>query len=92
MRGRRYLVAITDTALDAEERRQIEAAGAVILGYVLSNGHRVSIDPAGISRLRALPFIVWLGEPPSARPPTRPAPARHLESVRTPDSPGFPRA
>ena len=37
-RGRRYLVAITSTSLDADQLRQLDAAGATLLGYVPVHG------------------------------------------------------
>ncbi|MCI0658114.1 MAG: hypothetical protein L0170_13770, partial [Acidobacteria bacterium] len=64
-RGQRYLVAIGVASLEPDQRRQIEAAGATILGYVPAHGYRLRIDPARVDALRSLPFIAWLGEPPA---------------------------
>src|SRR5436309_11982399 len=63
-RGRRYLVAIANASLGIAQLRQMESAGADVLGYVPTNGYRVRLDPANVDRLRALPFIAWLGAPP----------------------------
>ncbi len=64
-RGQRYLVAIGVASLEPDQRRQMEAAGATILGYVPAHGYRLRIDPARVDALRSLPFIAWLGEPPA---------------------------
>src|SRR5213594_1604508 len=50
-RGRRYLVAIASASLDAAQLRQIENAGAAVLGYIPTNGYRVRIDPANVDGL-----------------------------------------
>src|SRR2546422_3797418 len=63
-RGRRYLVAITSTSLDADQLRQLDAAGATLLGYVPVHGYRLRIDPGHLDSVRVLPFVAWLGEPP----------------------------
>ena len=63
-RGRRYLVAIASGPLDPDQRRQLEQAGASVLGYIPDHGYRVRIDPAAVDSVGALPFLVWLGEPP----------------------------
>ncbi|MCI0408196.1 MAG: hypothetical protein L0191_06485, partial [Acidobacteria bacterium] len=64
-RGQRYLVAIGMASLEPDQRRQMEAAGATILGYVPAHGYRLRIDPTRVEALRSLPFIAWLGEPPA---------------------------
>ena len=63
-RNRRYLVAIVSDKLDADQRRRLEQAGASVLGYLPDNGYRVVLDPAASDSVRALPFVVWLGETP----------------------------
>jgi hypothetical protein len=63
-RDRRYLVAIASGPLDPDQRRRMEQAGAFVLGYIPDHGYRVRIDPAAVDSVSALPFIVWLGEPP----------------------------
>ena len=63
--GRRYLVAVANAPLDPAQLRRMETAGAVILGYIPTNGYRVRIDPGDVDRLRALPYIAWVGEPPA---------------------------
>ena len=64
VRGRRYLVVIVSETLDAAQRHQLKQAGASVLGYLPDNGYRVRLDPAAYDSVRALPFVVWLGEPP----------------------------
>jgi hypothetical protein len=63
-RGRHYLVAIVSGPLDADQRLQLKQAGASVLGYLPDNGYRVRLDPAAFDSVRALPFVVWLGESP----------------------------
>jgi hypothetical protein len=63
-RGRRYLVAVASKPLDPDERRQLEQAGAAVLGYLPELGYRVRVPPAAVESIRALPFVVWLGVPP----------------------------
>jgi subtilase family protein len=63
-RGRRYLVAIAAAPLDPDQRRRMEAEGAMILGYLPLHGYRLRIDPSRVASLRALPFLAWIGEPP----------------------------
>src|SRR6266705_1103126 len=82
-RGRRYLVAIAAAPLDPAQIRQVETAGATVLGYIPTNGYRVRIDPANVDRLRALPFIAWLGEPP-AHLKVQPELSTRAESGRAP--------
>ncbi len=82
-RGRRYLVAIATASLDPAQLRQIETAGAAVLGYIPTNGYRVRIDPADVDGLRALPFIAWLGEPP-AHLKVQPELSTRAESGRAP--------
>src|SRR5215510_124878 len=53
-RGQRYLVAISIASLQPEQRRQMEAAGATLLGYIPAHGYRLRIDPARIDSLRSL--------------------------------------
>jgi len=61
---RRYFVAITSASLDPEQRRQMESAGAIVLGYIPAHGYRLHTLPVNVESLRALPFVVWMGEPP----------------------------
>ncbi|MBI3449669.1 MAG: S8 family serine peptidase [Acidobacteria bacterium] len=63
--GRRYLVAMTAAPLSPEERAQMEASGAQLLGYVPDGGYRLRVSPYFEDDLRALPFVEWLGETPS---------------------------
>ncbi len=63
-RGRRYLVAITGGPLDAEQRFRLEREGARLLGYLPVNGYRVRVSPQREEKIRALPFVAWLGELP----------------------------
>ncbi len=62
--GRRYLVAMTRGPLDERERAALESSGAAILGYIPENGYRVRLSPHDEERVRALPFIAWLGTLP----------------------------
>jgi len=61
---RRYLVAIASVSLDPGQLRQMEKAGATILGYVPTHGYRLRVDPAHMDSVRSLSFVAWLGEPP----------------------------
>ncbi|HEV8702942.1 MAG TPA: S8 family serine peptidase [Candidatus Polarisedimenticolia bacterium] len=63
-RGRRYLVAITRAALDAEARRLLEVAGAELIDYLPVHGYRLRLSPEAEDRVRGLPFIAWLGALP----------------------------
>ena len=63
-RGARYLVAITRAALDAEERRLLQAAGAELLDYLPVHGYRLRLTPAAEDSVRSLPFVAWLGALP----------------------------
>lgn len=70
--GRRYLVAMTRGPLDAEQRALIGAAGAQVIGYIPLDGYRVRLDPRAEGKVRALPFVRWLGElPPLTKLPPR---------------------
>lgn len=64
-RGRAYQVAITRAGLDAEGRRSLERAGAEILDYLPVHGYRVRLAPESIEAVRALSFVLWLGEIPT---------------------------
>ena len=63
-RGRRYLVAVTRAALDAEQRRLLEVAGAGLLDYFPVHGYRIRVSPEAEARVRGLPFVAWLGPLP----------------------------
>ncbi|HKB08766.1 MAG TPA: hypothetical protein VKF61_10850, partial [Candidatus Polarisedimenticolia bacterium] len=63
-RGRKYLVAVVRAPLSADERRLLESAGAQLLDYVPVRGYRVRLDPGAEAKIRGLPFVAWLGEPP----------------------------
>src|SRR5262245_24893171 len=63
--GRRHLVAITDAALTAEQRHDLELAGATLLGYLPVHGYRLRVAREDESAVRALPFVTWLGELPA---------------------------
>ena len=63
--GRRYLVAITPGPLTADQRRQLEAAGAELLDYLPVHGYRLRLHPKAEAAVRALPFVAWLGELPA---------------------------
>ena len=65
--GRRYLVAIARGPLDAGERRSLEQAGAELLDYLPVYGYRLRAAPETESAIRALPFVLWLGELPPWR-------------------------
>ena len=62
---RRYLVAIADGPLDGAERARMESAGAELIDYFPDNGYRVRLAPDAEPALRALPFLVWVGELPA---------------------------
>src|SRR5260221_11199432 len=64
-RGSRYLTAVTRGPMGPQERAEIERLGAEVLGYLPVNGYRIRVQPALEAALRRLPFIVWLGAPPS---------------------------
>jgi hypothetical protein len=63
--GRRHLVAITDAALTAEQRHDLELAGATLLGYLPVHGYRLQVSPQNEAAVRSLPFVTWLGELPA---------------------------
>ena len=63
-KGRRFLVAVTTAPLDPGQRKEMEASGAKVLGYIPENGYRIRIDPAQVDALRGLSFVAWVGEPP----------------------------
>jgi len=63
-RGRRYLVAIVSESLSPSQRSEIESSGAELLGYLPDRGYRLSVVPQAVERVRAMPFVVWLGELP----------------------------
>ncbi len=62
--GRRYLVAMVSESLSPEQRVEIESIGAELLGYLPDRGYRLSMPPQSVARVRALPFVEWLGELP----------------------------
>ncbi len=62
--GRRYLVAMTRGPLDERERVDLGSAGAAILRYIPENGYRIRLSPQDEEKVRALPFVVWLGTLP----------------------------
>jgi len=64
-RGRRYVVAIVRESLSPEQRQQLESAGAELLGYLPDRGYRLSAPPGAMNRIRAFPFVEWLGELPA---------------------------
>ncbi len=64
-RGRRYLVALTHASLTSDQRRQIESAGADLLGYIPVHGYALRLAPHAEETVRALPFVAWLGEIPA---------------------------
>lgn len=64
-RGERYVVAVLRDAMGPEERRRLEEAGAEILGYVPVRGYRIRVTAEEEIAVRRLPFVLWLGEPPS---------------------------
>jgi hypothetical protein len=61
----RYLVAVTNAAVDAEQLGKLREAGATILGYLPVHGYRLRIAAAREAEVRALPFVAWLGAPPA---------------------------
>jgi hypothetical protein len=84
-RGRRYVVAIVRESLSPEQRQQLESAGAELLGYLPDRGYRLSAPPAAMNRIRAFPFVEWLGELPAhtkVLPQLARAASRGTESAR----------
>ena len=63
--GWRYLVAVTASSLEAEQRLQIEQTGAGIVGYLPVHGYMLRVAPESESRLRGLPFVVSLAPLPA---------------------------
>lgn len=64
-RNERYVVAITRGGLDPAERQRLVDAGAELLDYIPVHGYRIRIAPEAVEAVRALPFVLWLGEVPA---------------------------
>jgi hypothetical protein len=66
--GWRYAVAVADRPLEAWQRDELSAAGAAPLGYLPVHGYRLRLAPGAEERVRALPFVVWVGAlPPQSK-------------------------
>ena len=63
--GKRYLVAITRGPVTPEQRAELAAAGAELLGYVPRHGYTLRVDPEQEEALRSLGFVAWLGSLPA---------------------------
>jgi hypothetical protein len=63
--GKLYRVAVTESALTPEQRRQLIDAGAELLGYLPDHGYRLRLRPGSEAAVRGLPFVAWLGDLPA---------------------------
>jgi len=64
--GQRYLVAIVAADQDSGTRRkELESAGAAVIGYLPVRGYLVRLSPEAEERVRDLWFVSWLGEIPA---------------------------
>ena len=63
-RGSAYVTVVTRGPIGRDERAQLEALDAEILGYVPVHGYRLRIAPATEAALRRLPFVAWVGALP----------------------------
>ena len=62
--GKRYLVVTTDGPLTPQQRSDLEARGAELLGYLPVHGYRIRLEPGAEEAIRSLPFVTWAGNVP----------------------------
>jgi hypothetical protein len=59
-----YLVAIGRGPLNREQRKELEEAGAELLGYLPVHGYQLRVSEEDRAAIEALSFVAWLGELP----------------------------
>jgi len=92
-KGRRYLVVTASRDWTEEHRDALVRAGAEILEYLPDRSYRIRVAPGDEARVRALPFLAWVGvlpphgkvSPALAREAGRPERAVRVRVILAPD-------